>query len=661
MEQTKLMKRLTDLKKIDPDLKVFIAVGGWAFNDPGTTQTLFSDLAASTSNQKNWEYPVADDRGGSKEDFDNFPKFLSNLKSSLKTTGGRDGLSITLPASYWYLQHFDIANLQKHADFFNIMTYDIHGKWDLGNEWLDPVLDSHTNLTEITNALDLLWRNDIDSDKVVLGIAFYARVFAVADTSCMEPDCLFASGGNPGPCSHEVGILLNSEIMDIMDEQSLESELDKDAAVKILKFDDTQWLTYDNGDTFKLKADFARSQCLGGVMVWAVSHDLPHGNFSLALGDAVDRQVKSLLNSGQAESMEVQKTNQQCKWTNCEKDCPSGWSRVPRSDDGARTGEHMWDLSACSFGQHTFCCPPDADLPKCGWYTHNNGKCNSQCPTDYVKWTDCEWYDNIGFALADDYVDDYCYPSCPDDKVRVAIDQHGGGCKGSGGRAKCCTPKYITKSKRSYTSEQEDMDDLVKSFMEDPTCDLDYEFKRDLDGINFLPLGNTSMSRDSASSMMLARRSASKELSATETILFTLVMTYVSNAVYNEIWKTRVVSVYKNLAVATIRAYLETDRDSVDRGSAVILDDIICDIALYNGILGDIDHVSCECDTDDCCDSTDSCTDEDVDDDDDAYAKRDLEKRVARTRDFDVDLQDGGQDVVVTSWTVRMLKPPKPC
>ena len=307
--EKKLMTRLTDLKKVDPDLKVFIAVGGWTFNDPGATQTLFSDLAASESNQKkffkslqsfmsiydfdgidlDWEYPVADDRGGQKKDFDNFPKFLANLKKSLKSTGGRDGVSITLPASYWYLQHFDIANLQKHVDFFNIMTYDMHGKWDLGSEWVSPMLDSHTNLTEITNALDLLWRNDIKSDKVVLGLAFYARVFTAADPSCMEPGCLFVSGGNAGKCSQEVGILLNSEIMDIMDKQSLQSTLDKEAAVKILKFDDNQWLTYENSDTFKLKADFARSQCLGGVMVWAVSHDLPQGNFSRALGDAVGR------------------------------------------------------------------------------------------------------------------------------------------------------------------------------------------------------------------------------------------------------------------------------------------------------------------------------------------------------------------------------------
>ena len=210
-----------------------------------------------------WEYPTADDRGGREEDFKNLPKFLANLKKSLKGTGGRDRVSITLPASYWYLQHFDLENLHKHVDFFNIMSYDLHGKWDLGNQWLDPVLNSHTNLTEIKNAMDLIWRNDVPSDKVVLRLAFYARVFSASDPACMDPRCPFVSGGNPGPCSDEVSILLNSEVKDIISEK----KLDKDAAVKILKFDTNQWLTYDNEETLEMKTDFAKSQCLGSIMV----------------------------------------------------------------------------------------------------------------------------------------------------------------------------------------------------------------------------------------------------------------------------------------------------------------------------------------------------------------------------------------------------------
>jgi chitinase len=110
-----LYKRLTAMKRVDPFLKVYIAVGGWSFNDPGPTRLLFSELAQSEQNQRaffkslisfmstynfdgidiDWEYPAADDRGGLKHDFQNFPKFIANLKDALAGTGGNSGLTIT--------------------------------------------------------------------------------------------------------------------------------------------------------------------------------------------------------------------------------------------------------------------------------------------------------------------------------------------------------------------------------------------------------------------------------------------------------------------------------------------------------------------------------------------------------------------------------------
>ena len=137
-----LYKRLMLLKKKDPNLRIMVAIGGWAFNDPGPTRATFSDLAASVSRQKtfiesltsfmatygfdgidlDWEYPVADDRGGRGVDFENFPKFMARLKAALAATGGRNLLSITLPASYWYLQHFDLKALVRESPTYLYLT-----------------------------------------------------------------------------------------------------------------------------------------------------------------------------------------------------------------------------------------------------------------------------------------------------------------------------------------------------------------------------------------------------------------------------------------------------------------------------------------------------------------------------------------------------------
>lgn len=414
-----LLMRVTQLKTLDPDLKVLIALGGWTFNDPGPTQTTFSDIARSKTNQQkffkslisflsthnldgvdlDWEYPVADDRSGRPEDFKNFPEFMANLKSALDSSGGRNELSITLPASYWYLQHFDLAKLARHVDFFNVMSYDLHGKWDLGNKWTGAYLNPHTNLTEIDKALELLWRNKIDPSKVVLGLAFYARAYTLEDPSCVEPGCMFASGAERGDCSREVGILLNSEIDQIVADKDLTPTFYEDAAAQVLHWDN-QWLSYDDAKTLKLKADYARGSCLGGVMVWAISHDTKDAKYSKALGAVTQRTIKTMpgmfieLPSDGDEDAEDDEdlyetkveSHLQCKWSNCGEFCPAGWKMMGRNDQWGEgeDEEIMLDRTACTKPHgRRLCCPPGETTPKCGWYSFKGGKCDSVCPAGY--------------------------------------------------------------------------------------------------------------------------------------------------------------------------------------------------------------------------------------------------------------------------------------
>jgi chitinase len=59
---------------------------------------------------------VTEDRNGDSYDYLSFTAWMESLKASL---GGK-GLSVTLPSSYWYMQHFDITHLEKHVDWFNV-------------------------------------------------------------------------------------------------------------------------------------------------------------------------------------------------------------------------------------------------------------------------------------------------------------------------------------------------------------------------------------------------------------------------------------------------------------------------------------------------------------------------------------------------------------
>lgn len=118
--------------------------------------------------------------------------------------------------------------MQPYLDWFNIMTYDIHGVWDANSEFTGPYVcpssvsspaeiplmrrqvRPHTNLTQIGQGLDLLWRDGVEPSKVTLGLGWYGRSFTLEDPLCTDPGCVFKEGGAPGKCTNSAGTLSNS-------------------------------------------------------------------------------------------------------------------------------------------------------------------------------------------------------------------------------------------------------------------------------------------------------------------------------------------------------------------------------------------------------------------------------------------------------------------
>lgn len=128
-------------------------------------------------------------------------------------------------------------------------------------------------MTEIKEAAEPLWRNNVLPEKVVLGLGFYGRSFQLKDKKCSDAGCAFAGGANKGSCTDNAGTLAYFEIQDIIKDQKPKIIHDKEAAVNYIVFDDDQWVSFDNKETFKQKVDWADSVGLGGVMIWSIDQD----------------------------------------------------------------------------------------------------------------------------------------------------------------------------------------------------------------------------------------------------------------------------------------------------------------------------------------------------------------------------------------------------
>ncbi|KAK1953668.1 glycoside hydrolase [Colletotrichum sublineola] len=355
-----LYSRFTALKAKEPGLETWIAVGGWSFNDDTNvpnTQKAFSNM-----------YPVADDRGGTEADFANFPIFLSELRASL----GSLGISVTLPSSFWYLQHFDLMAMQPSIDWFNVMSYDIHGVWDSSNQFTGPYIRPHTNMTEISQGLDLLWCAGVDPSKVTLGLGWYGRSFTLADPSCNHPNgvCQFTSGGSPGECSRSSGTLTNAEIKRILASGTATESYDESAGVRWMTWDTNQWVSYDDGVTMQQKMTMARNLCLGGIMIWAIGQDNTAGDSMhdlLGIGKAngVPDEVKQRYKQGAAEQARRQAVASSCYWSLCGGSCTTGYFDVAEAR-GSASGVQRG--AVCGAGEvQTLCCAPGTTMGSCKW------------------------------------------------------------------------------------------------------------------------------------------------------------------------------------------------------------------------------------------------------------------------------------------------------
>ncbi|KAJ5528068.1 glycoside hydrolase [Penicillium frequentans] len=392
-----LLSRFTAVKSNYTDLETWISVGGWSFSDPGSTETAWTTMVSSSNNRaafiKNilqfmqtygfdgvdldWEYPGASDRGGTTDDGANFVSLVKEMRAVF---GTKYGISATLPTSYWYLQGFKPVEMEKYVDWFNLMAcvlrmvaskyhkanfYDLHGTWDATDIYVGPYIAPHTNLTEISVALDLLWRAGVTPGKIVLGQGWYGRSFTLADPSCSTPNgaCEFTTGGNAGSCTATSGILSNAEIQVIIDTYDVTPVYDSTDAVNWIVWDTNQWVSYDDATTYNQKLSFANDLCLGGMMVWAA--DLNNQSAKTGYGTQSTTGYSQKVTDYSTQQAVNTQAGVACYTSNCGESCMSGYTGVTNMN--GQPG-YLPTADDCSGSElETLCCASGTKLGTCTW------------------------------------------------------------------------------------------------------------------------------------------------------------------------------------------------------------------------------------------------------------------------------------------------------
>ncbi|KAK6348664.1 hypothetical protein TWF718_006452 [Orbilia javanica] len=288
-------KKMTGIKKI-------LSFGGWSFSTEQDSYPIFREAVTDAHRQTfatnavnflkqhnldgldfDWEYPGAPDipgiPPGGKNDGANYLKFLKMVRAILPA--GKS-LSIAVPASFWYLQGFHpLKDYAPVLDYVIYMTYDLHGQWDYGNKWSSPgcpagnCLRSHVNSTETLNALSMITKAGIPSNKVIVGVSSYGRSFKMTKAGCTGPMCTFTgpgSGAMPGRCTKTRGYLANAEIDEILrTNPSARKTHDKGSTSDIVVWNNTEWVAYMDDKNKAGRTNWYKTSFnMGGISDWAV-------------------------------------------------------------------------------------------------------------------------------------------------------------------------------------------------------------------------------------------------------------------------------------------------------------------------------------------------------------------------------------------------------
>lgn len=182
------------------------------------------------------------------------------------------------PPDIYSLQFFDPINLEPYINFFNFMSYDLHGPWEASNPALGAFVRPQTSLLDISAAISPLWFAGVDPMKLNLVLAAYGRGYALASPGCNQIGCAYTGVSAPGPCTAEGGILSLREIEVLLQREGLRSswvgssvEEQGAVAVKQVVFGEgRQWMGFDDEESWEAKKRFADQLCIGGTVVWSL-------------------------------------------------------------------------------------------------------------------------------------------------------------------------------------------------------------------------------------------------------------------------------------------------------------------------------------------------------------------------------------------------------
>jgi chitinase len=291
-------RALAALKAAHPHLRLLISVGGWGWSGR------FSDAVLTDSSRRafagsgielflhkwpglfdgfdiDWEFPVG---GGMPtnvvrpEDRENYTLMLAELRRQLDEETARTGrkytVTVALNAHAPRSGHFELDRITPLVDWINVMTNDFH---DRGSPIANFNAPLHSPVGDVApsynvdSSIAMFVAAGVPREKIVVGVPFYGRAFG--GVAAERGGLLQPTSGAP-PADVTGGMDYRSLVAKQLETKGFVRYWDAVAQVPWLYNRETgTWITYDDPQSIAAKADYVRTNALGGIMIWQIAGD----------------------------------------------------------------------------------------------------------------------------------------------------------------------------------------------------------------------------------------------------------------------------------------------------------------------------------------------------------------------------------------------------
>ncbi len=288
--------KLVGLKKINPQLKVILSLGGWGGCAPcsnafstkdGRTESsksvhLLSEYFHTDGIDLDWEYPAIEGYPGhayKSSDRGNFTELIKSLRQEL---GTKQEISFAAGGFKKFMEEsVDWQTVMPLVDRVNLMTYDLVNGYSTVTGHHTPLYSSAKQPESTDFAVQYLIKKGIPKDKLVIGAAFYGRMWE--DVPAIN-NGLYQSG------KFKAGVDYKNIIQELTPANGFQYFWD-DATQAPYVYNAAKKLfaTYDDKRSIKMKTNYVFDQGLQGIMFWELTSD----NYSDGLLAEIDRVKKS--------------------------------------------------------------------------------------------------------------------------------------------------------------------------------------------------------------------------------------------------------------------------------------------------------------------------------------------------------------------------------